>query len=37
LFRAQRFTFAHLGPRVLRAETAALAAVTLIRAKEALI
>lgn len=33
LFRAHAFTFAHLGPRVLRAETAALAAVTLIRAK----
>jgi 16S rRNA (uracil1498-N3)-methyltransferase len=33
LFRAHAFTFAHLGPRVLRAETAALAAVTLLRAK----
>ncbi len=33
LFRTHAFTFAHLGPRVLRAETAALAAVTLIRAK----
>jgi len=33
LFRAHGFTFAHLGPRVLRAETAALAAVTLVRAK----
>jgi 16S rRNA (uracil1498-N3)-methyltransferase len=33
LFRARAFTFAHLGPRVLRAETAAIAAVTLIRAK----
>lgn len=33
LFRAQGFQFVHLGPRVLRAETAALAAVTLVRAK----
>jgi RsmE family RNA methyltransferase len=33
LFRAHGFTFAHLGARVLRAETAALATVTLLRAK----
>lgn len=33
LFRAHAFAFAHLGPRVLRAETAAVAAVALIRAK----
>lgn len=33
LFRAHAFAFAHLGPRVLRAETATLAAITLIRAK----
>lgn len=31
--RAARFDFVHLGPRVLRAESACLAAVTLIRAK----
>ena len=31
LFRAQRFTFAHLGPRVLRAETAAVAAAALLQ------
>ncbi len=31
--RAHGFTFAHLGPRVLRAETACLAALTLLRAK----
>lgn len=33
LFRAHQFQFVHLGPRVLRAETAALAALTLVRAK----
>ena len=33
LFRAHAFTFAHLGPRVLRTETAVIAAVALIRAK----
>ncbi len=33
LFRAHAFAFAHLGPRVLRAETAAIAAITLVRAK----
>jgi len=32
-FRHHAFTFAHLGPRVLRTETAALAALALIRAK----
>ena len=32
-FRAQGFAFVHLGPRVLRAETAAIAALTLVRAK----
>ena len=32
-FRRHAFTFAHLGPRVLRTETAALAALALIRAK----
>lgn len=31
--RAARFDFVHLGPRVLRAESACIAAVTLIRAK----
>ena len=33
LFRANAFTFAHLGPRVLRTETAAITALALIRAK----
>lgn len=33
LLRAHAFTFAHLGPRVLRAETAAIAALALVRAK----
>ena len=33
LFHARGFMFAHLGPRVLRSETAALAALTLVRAK----
>lgn len=33
LLRASGFTFVHLGSRVLRAETATLAAVTLVRAK----
>lgn len=33
LFRAHGFSFVHLGVRVLRTETAAIAAVTLIRAK----
>jgi RsmE family RNA methyltransferase len=33
LFRRHAFTFAHLGPRVLRTETATLAALALIRAK----
>ncbi|MCX6954868.1 MAG: RsmE family RNA methyltransferase [Verrucomicrobia bacterium] len=33
LFRASGFQFVHLGSRVLRAETATIAAVTLIRAK----
>jgi 16S rRNA (uracil1498-N3)-methyltransferase len=33
LFRAQRFTLVHLGPRVLRTETAVVSAVTLARAK----
>ncbi len=33
LFRVHGFAFAHLGPRVLRTETAVIAAVTLIRAK----
>lgn len=36
-FRGQGFQFVHLGPRVLRAETATLAAVTLVRAKLGLI
>jgi RsmE family RNA methyltransferase len=33
LLRAQGFVFAHLGPRVLRTETACIAAVTLLKAK----
>jgi len=33
LFRAHTFTFAHLGARVLRTETAVIAAVALMRAK----
>lgn len=33
LLRAQGFTVVHLGPRVLRAETAVVAALTLLRAK----
>lgn len=33
LFRSHSFTFAHLGTRVLRTETAVIAAVALIRAK----
>ena len=33
LFRARAFAFAHLGPRVLRTETAAIAALALVRAK----
>ena len=33
LFRGHAFTFAHLGPRVLRTETAVIAALALIRAK----
>jgi 16S rRNA (uracil1498-N3)-methyltransferase len=33
LLRAQQFKLVHLGPRVLRAETAALAAIALVRAK----
>lgn len=33
LLRAQKFTFVHLGPRVLRTETAVVAAVTVARAK----
>lgn len=33
LFRDAGFCFAHLGPRVLRTETACIAAVTLIRSK----
>lgn len=33
LFRASGFRFAHLGSRVLRTETATIAAITLIRAK----
>lgn len=33
LFRAHGFAFVHLGPRVLRTETACVAAVTLIKAK----
>lgn len=32
-FRQNAFTFAHLGPRVLRTETAALAALALVRAQ----
>ena len=31
-FRARHFRFAHLGPRVLRTETAVIAAVALVRA-----
>ena len=31
--RAHGFTLVHLGPRVLRSETAVVAALTLIRAK----
>ncbi|HUR58656.1 MAG TPA: RsmE family RNA methyltransferase [Opitutaceae bacterium] len=33
LLRAQGFAFAHLGPRVLRAETAVIAALSIVRAK----
>lgn len=33
LLRAQGFTFAHLGPRVLRSETAVIAALAIVRAK----
>ncbi|MES2696053.1 MAG: RsmE family RNA methyltransferase [Verrucomicrobiota bacterium] len=33
LFRAHHFAFAHLGPRVLRTETAVIAALAIIRAK----
>ena len=33
LFRAQNFTLAHLGTRVLRTETACIAALTLVKAK----
>lgn len=33
LLRGHSFTFAHLGPRVLRTETAVVAALTLVRAK----
>ncbi len=33
LLRARGFSFAHLGPRVLRTETACIAAVTLLKAK----
>jgi RsmE family RNA methyltransferase len=33
LLRARGFTFVHLGPRVLRTETACVAAVTLVKAK----
>lgn len=34
LLRAQGFQFVHLGPRVLRLETACIAAVTLVKAKQ---
>lgn len=37
LLRQSGFTFAHLGPRVLRTETACIAAVTLLKAKLGLI
>jgi RsmE family RNA methyltransferase len=37
LLRESGFTFAHLGERVLRTETACLVAITLIRAKLGLI
>ena len=33
LLRAQSFGFAHLGPRVLRSETAVIAALAVVRAK----
>ena len=33
LLRANNFTFAHLGPRVLRSETAVIAALAVVRAK----
>ncbi|HEX3729472.1 MAG TPA: RsmE family RNA methyltransferase [Opitutaceae bacterium] len=33
LLRARRFTFAHLGPRVLRAETAAVAALAILKSR----